>query len=666
MKERVRIGVDTGGTFTDVFIAFNNQIAIKKIPSTPKNPSLAILRGIRDILEQQTVPTIIHGTTVATNSLLEHKGGKIALVTTEGFEDVIFIGRQTRRQLYSLTCEERVPLLSSKQCFGIDERITNRGRIEKSLTRKEIKTLCDKIQRMNFEAVAVCLIHSYANPLHEELIGEELEKREIMASISNRILREYREYERTSVTAVNAFLMPVMSRYLEDLKRQLSGSDLRIMQSNEGHISPSAAMKEPLRTALSGPAGGVVAAHHLGGVSGFRNIISFDMGGTSSDVSLIEGQIKRTSESTIGDFPIRLPMIDIHTVGSGGGSIAYRDEGGALRVGPESAGAEPGPACYGQGQMPTVTDANLFLGRLVPEFFLGGQMTIFPDRSLTVLRQLGQKMGKSPTETAEGIIEIANANMEKALRVISIERGFDPRNFSLFSFGGAGGMHAVEIADHLGMKNVIIPKNAGVLSAIGLLLADSVKDYSHSILKETRRIKKGELEQLFRGLKSRGVREMKREGFSEKNLRAMPQLDLRYLGQSYEITIPMRVNHFDLSSYAADFHRAHQKLYSYQQPDRPVELVNFRLKVIGRTKKIRFVKHPLQGADPQKAIIKDQILIYRSQEYKASVFSRVNLDPGNIVHGPALVVESESTTFLPPASRLRVDEFENLIIERQT
>lgn len=665
MKEIIRIGVDTGGTFTDFFIAQGEQVTIKKIPSTPHNPSQAILHGIRDILEQQSAPTVIHGTTVATNSLLEHKGGNIALVTTKGFEDIIFIGRQTRRQLYSLTCEERFPLLSPRQCFGVDERITCDGKIEKKLTLNEIRNLCDKIQRIKSEAVAICLIHSYANPTHEDLIAEELEKRKIMTSVSNRILREHREYERTSVTAVNAFLMPVMSRYLEELEEKLFGSDLRIMQSNEGYISPAAAKEEPLRTALSGPAGGVVAACHMGKAAGHHNVITFDMGGTSSDVSLIEGQIRRTNESMIGDFPIRLPMIDIHTVGSGGGSIAFQDEGGALRVGPESAGAVPGPACYGIGMKPTVTDANLFLGRLVPAFFLGGKMIIYPERSLTALRDLGQKLGKTPGETAEGIVQIANANMEKAIRVISIERGFDPRDFALFSFGGAGGLHAVEIAENLGMKDVIIPKNAGILSAIGLLLADSIKDYSHSVLKEVQRVKKGELERLYEVLMARSVRDMRREGFEEKSLKITPQIDFRYLGQSYEITIPMKSGNFDLSVYEAQFHRAHKKLYSYQHPGRPVEIVNFRIKIVGQTKKMRFAKFPLGRTDPQRAFLKEQKLIFQSQKHDAPVFDRAYLAPGNIIHGPALVVENESTTFLPPSSILRVDEFTNLIIERQ-
>jgi N-methylhydantoinase A/oxoprolinase/acetone carboxylase beta subunit len=387
------------------------------------------------------------------------------------------------------------------------------------------------------------------------------------------------------------------------------------------------------------------------------------MGGTSSDVSLIDQTINRTTENKIGEFPIRLPMIDIHSVGAGGGSIAYLDEGGALRVGPQSAGANPGPACYGLGHAPTVTDANLVLGRLVADFFLGGQMEIFPEKSLAVINTLAQKMGKSLRETAQGIITIANANMEKAIRVISIERGFDPRNFALFSFGGAGGLHAVEIAKQLGMKKVIIPKNAGVLSAMGLLLSDSIKDYSASVLKPISEIKKTELKQIFLGLEQKGVKDMKKEGFSEKELTTHLALDLRYSGQSYEITVPTTKVDLDRTAYASKFHRAHQKLYSYHHPDRTVEMVNIRLRIVGPSKKIKLKKFPLTGLNPQKALLKKQELFFFMKKYTAVVYSRLALAPGNEIQGPALVCDSESTTFLPPSYTLRVDRFLNLIIE---
>jgi len=389
------------------------------------------------------------------------------------------------------------------------------------------------------------------------------------------------------------------------------------------------------------------------------------MGGTSSDVSLIEGEIRRTSESVIGDFPIRIPIIDILSVGAGGGSIAYVDRGGSLRVGPQSAGADPGPACYGQGDLPTVTDANLVLGRLIPEFFLGGKMKIFPERSSESLKNLAKKISKSVLETASGIIEIANANMEKAIRVISIERGFDPRNFALFSFGGAGGMHAVDISSHLKMPRVIVPKNAGVLSSLGLLLADSIKDYSKSILKTAEKISKEELERHFKKLIEKSIKSMKEDGFKENEVTIFSFLDLRYQGQSYEITIPYMNEKTSDLSFVSDFHRAHRKLYSYHHEQRAVEIVNIRIKAVGKTKKIKLKRFPPKDKDSKKAFIKKQALHYEEKTWQASVFKRALLETGNKMNGPALIADSESTTFLPPSYTLRVDGFLNLLIKRE-
>ncbi len=656
MRTQIRIGVDTGGTFTDFVIYQNGRIRIKKIPSSPQNPSLAILKGIEEFTSSDNPLLIVHGTTVATNALLERKGGRIALLTTRGFEDVLSIGRQVRRNLYSLKGEHRVPLLPRSRCLGLEERISPSGKIERKISLKEITHILRKIEKMRIEAVAVSLIHSYANPVHEKIVGQELKRAKILFSLSSNILPEYREYERTATTAVNSYLMPVVDRYLSDLQKKLEKTELRIMQSNEGTISPSAAKSEPLRTSLSGPAGGVVGGFDLAREAGLKNIITFDMGGTSCDVSLLDGKIRRTSEGRVGDFPVRLPMIDIHSVGAGGGSIAYLDQGGSLRVGPQSAGARPGPACYGRGHQPTVTDANLVLGRLDPEFFLGGKMRMFPERSHEAIKRLAKKIGKTPLETAEGIIEIANANMEKAIRLISIERGFDPRRFSLFSFGGAGGLHASEIAEHLKIANVLIPKNAGVLSALGLLLADSIKDYSHSFLKSAEKTSRTEIQALLDKLAKKGLKDMADEGFPAEKVKILPFLDLRYWGQSYEITIPCGQN------LVKDFHSAHQNLYSYHHPQKEVEIVNIRIKVVGRSKKIRLKKHPLGDGKASRAVIKTQNLHYRQKSYSAPVFSRDLLQPGDRIKGPALVIDPESTAFLPPSFKGEVDGLLNLIL----
>jgi N-methylhydantoinase A/oxoprolinase/acetone carboxylase beta subunit len=664
MKKEVRIGVDTGGTFTDFVIYVNGKMEINKVPSTPKDPSLSILEGINEFLRQGLSPIVIHGTTVATNSLLERKGGRIALITTKGFEDILIIGRQTRRKLYSLRGEQRIPLLPRRLCFGLEERTSASGKVEKKLAASQLREILEKIIKLKPEAVAVSLINSYANSSNEKIISRELKKEKFLMSVSSDILPEYREYERTATTAVNAYLMPVISRYLKQLEKKMQKAELRIMQSNEGYIPPAEAKREPIRTAFSGPAGGVVGAFHLAKAAGLRKIITFDMGGTSSDVSLVDGEIRRTSESMIGDFPIRIPIIDIHSVGAGGGSIAHLDRGGSLRVGPQSAGADPGPACYGLGDWPTVTDANLILGRLVPEFFLGGKMKIFPERSRQTLLNLAKKINKQLTETAEGIIEIANANMEKAIRVISIERGFDPRNFALFSFGGAGGMHAADIASHLKMPRIIVPKNAGVLSSLGLLMADSIKDYSKSILKTAEKTSKDELENHFRKLEEKSLKRMQEDGFRKDEVVIYPFLDLRYQGQSYEITIPYRNKKASGLSFVSDFHQAHRKLYSYHHEQRAVEIVNIRVKAVGMTKKTKLKRLPPEGKNPGRAFMKKQAIHYQGQTWQASVFKRALLAAGNKINGPALIADSESTTFLPPSYRLEVDGFLNLIIQR--
>lgn len=660
MKDRIRIGVDTGGTFTDFVLEKDGEITINKLPSTPHNPSFSIIQGIKSLLQKDSSFMVIHGTTVATNALLERKGGRIALITTKGFEDVLRIGRQTRQNLYQLGGEQHLPLLPPNFCFTVEERTRASGKIEKEVDVEELENVLEKIKKKNIQTVAVCLINSYANPKNEQIIHKRLKKERLPSSISTNILPEYREYERTALTTVNTYLLPVMDHYLSDLLQKIPSKNLRIMQSNEGHISPSTAKDEPIRTTLSGPAGGVVGAFRLGETVGFEKIITFDMGGTSCDVSLVDGQIRRTNENFIGDFPIRLPVIDIHSVGAGGGSIAHLDKGGSLRVGPQSAGANPGPACYGKSLFPTVTDANLVLGRLDPDSFLGGNMTLYPHRSRQALQKIAQKINKSVEETAQGIIDIANANMEKAIRVISVERGFDPRNFSLFSFGGAGGMHAADMASHLQMNRVVIPKNAGVLSALGLLLADSIKDYSRSLLKSVQRIHRTELEKQYNQLKQKSFEEMKKEGYTKKSIHIHPLIDLRYEGQSYEITLPYR----NFQSLCSDFHKAHEKMYSYHHPNRAVEIVNIRMKAVGLGRKLRLPKFPLEESSAEKAYLKTQILHYEGKKYKAWVYDRETLKPGNQIAGPALIVDYESTIFLPPFHSLRVDGYLNTIIQK--
>jgi N-methylhydantoinase A/oxoprolinase/acetone carboxylase beta subunit len=655
----LRIGVDTGGTFTDIVIAADGRLAARKLPSTPDDPSRAIIEGIRDILGPGV--SIVHGTTVATNALLQRRGARTALITTRGFEDILVIGRQTRAKLYDLRPEPRRPIVERGLSFGLDERMGPGGRAERVPDARKIERLLDRIAAAGANAVAVSLLHSYANPAHERAVARALRRRKIPASISSEILPEYREFERASTTAVNAFLLPVLERYLDALEKAVGRATLRIMQSNEGVIPARRAKAEPIRTALSGPAGGVVGALALARAAGFRKIVSFDMGGTSTDVSLVEGRIRRTSEGVIGDFPVRLPVIDIHSVGAGGGSIAFLDRGGSLRVGPQSAGANPGPACYGSGEEPTVTDANLVLGRIDPEFFLGGAMPIHPERSRAAVGRLARRVRKSLLETAQGVVDIANANMEKAIRLISIERGHDPRAFGLFSFGGAGGLHAADLAARLRMKAVIIPRNAGVLSAVGLLLADSIRDDSRSVLRPLAGWTDREAQSSFREMERRGLRALAADGFGPGSIVLERSVDLRYAGQSYEITVPWPRS--GASGLPAAFERAHRKAYSYGHPGSPVEVVTVRLQARGVSKKITLDRAPVAvRPDMRPALRKTQTLVDRSRRFAVPVYDRERLRPGSRIVGPALVADFGSTTYIPPRWIARIDGYGNIIL----
>jgi N-methylhydantoinase A/oxoprolinase/acetone carboxylase beta subunit len=655
--------VDSGGTFTDFVIHSRGQLTVKKLPSTPADPAEAILNGLAEFCSKERA-TVIHGTTVGTNTLLEKKGARLAFITTKGFEDIIFIGRQTRKYLYNLKGEERSYLLPPRLCFGLGERILASGQVEKPLGKEEIDRIIDHLKKEKVEAVAVCLLHSYANPVHELAVADRLQQAGFRVSVSSSLLPEHREFERASTTVINAYLLPVMDRYLEKLETSLSGAELKIMQSNEGYISAGRARMEPIRTILSGPTGGVVGAYHLARAAGFRKVISFDMGGTSTDVSLIDGRIKRSTENLVGDYPVRLPMVDVHSVGAGGGSVVYVDQGGLLRVGPQSVGANPGPACYGQGDIPAVTDANLLLGRLDPEFFLGGKMTIYPKRSQKALESIARKIGRSLVETALGVVDIANASMEKAIRVISVERGYDPRQFTLVSFGGAGGLHAVEMAEHLQIPRVIIPRLAGVLSALGLLLADAVKDYSRSFIRLAQKTDPAELEKAFEQMAEQALADLAEDGFDPAEVLVERQLDLRYLGQSHELSIPYRPGAFHNFSYLNEFHRQHRRLFSYYHQHRPVEIVNLRIRAIARAPRVKLQTFDRSPEVPRAARLKKQWLYYGLEKYQVDVLDRSRLLAGNRIPGPCLIVDAESTTFVPPGYLAETDEYLNLIIEK--
>jgi N-methylhydantoinase A/oxoprolinase/acetone carboxylase beta subunit len=654
----IRLGIDTGGTFTDVLRLDEHGIKVHKVRSTPDDPSQAIFAGIAELITSADQAEIIHGSTVATNALLERKGARVALVTTRGFEDVLKIGRQTRAELYNFMVKARRPLIAEVLTFGVNERLNADGSILEPLHEFAITGLIEALRTHTIDAVAVCLLHSYANPVHEDRLSSSLEDAGFIVSTSHKILPEYREFERWSTTVVNAYVTPLMAQYLTKLEEGLDRGQLRIMQSNGGSISASHAKTAAVQTILSGPAAGVVGAQAIGSASGYSRLITFDMGGTSTDVSLINEHIGTTTESTVGDFPVRLPVLDIHTVGAGGGSIAYIDSGGSLRVGPRSAGADPGPACYGKGTELTVTDANLLLGRLDPEYFLGGRMALDLDRPHAIAKELAKQLGLSITALAEGIVRIANTNMENAIRVVSVRRGHDPRDFALLAFGGAGGLHACDIADLLDIKTVLIPEHSGVLSALGMLLADVSKDYSLTLLKPTAQIAEEQLHLQFKPLVERALSDIQSEGFTQKEIVIERALDLRYKGQSYEITVPFTPN------YEAEFHRRHEQLYGYSNPLRPTEIVHLRAKAIGHTQKPTL---PTAAAEPRELPTPstERKTHFSRKVISTPVYHRELLTAGMQGHGPALIVSGQSTTLLPPHFHFAIDGVGTLIATRQ-
>jgi N-methylhydantoinase A len=651
-----RVGVDTGGTFTDFVVIRDGKIEIFKELSTPQNPDDAIMTGMAR-LAQSGVKEVIHGSTVATNALLERKGARTALLTTEGFEDVIVIGRQTRRELYNIFVTRPEPLIPDGLRLGIRERTLYDGSIESPLDHAQLENIGRYLRSQQVESIAVSLLYSFANSEHENRILDVLQSLGVPISLSSRILPEYREYERTSTTVINAYLAPLMSRYLCRLQERLSPSPMRVMQSNGGAVQARTAAEAPVRTIVSGPAGGVVGAFHVGQACGYSNIITFDMGGTSTDVSLCEDGIKVTHESQVDGMPVGIPMMDIHTVGAGGGSIADLDQGGALKVGPESSGADPGPICYGKGERLTVTDANVILGRLLPRFFLGGTMPLFADRIAPAVRRLDwTRSWKNVEELAQGVVDIVNNNMEQAIRLISVERGYDPRDFTLFCFGGAGGLHAADLARGLGMSRVLIPQFPGALSALGLLLADARKDYSRTLLLAAHGAM-SRIRTVLDELHQAGFAELQSEGFAKRDIQSEDFVDLRYQGQSYELTIPLA------SNFVEQFHRMHERRYGYANRDRMVEVVNVRTTFLGRTAKPAFAKAAKKRGRPESVETR-QVWIGRKRT-KTAIYDRAALGPGHVINGPAIIGEYSSTTLVPPDFRCVVDAYLNLVLEHR-
>jgi N-methylhydantoinase A len=648
------IGVDTGGTFTDLLLVEGLSVRSWKLPSTPDDPSRAVLEGVRHLLGDRRA-LVFHGSTVATNALLEGKGAKVVLVVTEGFRDLLRIGRQNRPDLYALHPRRHPPLVPAGRTVEVRERVLADGTEEVPLEKEEIARALAAVRQSGGDSVAICLLHSYANPDHEARLLEALEAAGFRVSASHRILPEYREFERASTTAVNAAVSPVMERYISRLQQGLGQGHLKIMQSNGGSILAETAGREAVRTILSGPAGGMTGAFETARRAGFERIITFDMGGTSTDVGLCDGALPATSETVIAGWPVKVPMIDIHTVGAGGGSIARIDPGGALRVGPESAGADPGPACYGRGDRVTVTDANLYLGRLLPECFLGGRMKLNVGRCKKAIEALAVEAGLTPRRLAEGIVEVAESTMAGALRVVSVQRGFDPRDFTLLPFGGAGGLHACALAEKLSIPRILVPVHPGLLSAVGMVLSDSIRDYSLSVLRpgETR---SAELEGLFAPLKDQAKKEMAAEGVPKKHLRLDCSLDLRYRGQSFEVNVPLSAD------FRGDFHAAHERLYGYRDDGRELEIVTLRLRAVGRGPHADLT-HGL-CTEGEVRPVETAPVILSGKPVDCPVFERAQLPCGGEIEGPALVAEETATHLIGERWRAQVDVRGNLVLEK--
>jgi N-methylhydantoinase A len=648
----MRVGVDSGGTFTDVVAVDGAQeVRAYKLPSRPAAPWEPVLDGARQVAGDAAVEELSHSTTVATNALLEHAGGPVALVTTAGFEDVLEIGRQARPKLYALHPVLRAPLVDAPLRFGVDERLAADGSVVRAPAAEALATLREKIAAANVKAIAVCLLHAYANPVHERAVAEALAPLGLPVSLSSSVLPLPREYERTSTTVVDAYVRPVMAPYLA---RLVDVGRVRVLASNGGAMSAADAAAAPARTLLSGPAAGVVGALAVARACGVGDAITLDMGGTSTDVALIAGgQVALTDEATVAGCVLQLPMMAIHTVGAGGGSVAAVDAGGALKVGPESAGAEPGPAAYDRGgTRPTVTDANLVLGRLPATGLLGGAMPLSAARARAALEPLAEKLGVSVEQAAEDLLAVAAAVMARAIKVVSVERGHDPSSFVLLPFGGAGGLHACAVARELGMTRILVPPSPGLLCAYGALTADVAHDFVATVMRPAgARLSPADVAAQFLPLTQAAARALDGDGVDAAARRLERAATLRYRGQSFELTVPLkRADGGAVEDLVAAFHEAHRERYGYAL-DRDVELATLRLRAVG---KVAPLPPPVEPRDAGPVEIGRAALRIDGRQHDAPLVLRRRLLPGVSISGPALVAEYSSTTLLPPGARADV------------
>src|SRR6266481_3358538 len=654
----LRVAIDSGGTFTDCVWLEDSVLRVLKVFSTPADPSQAIAAALEKIVPAGKDAIVLHGTTVGTNALLQRKGARVAFVTTTGFEDSIEIGRQHRPRLYDFFFQKDPPLAAPEMRFGVEERTAANGEVLRCASPESLKALVDRIQEQQPQAIALSLLFSFANPENERTVARELSGLGVPISISHQILPEFREYERASTVLVNAYLQPVMQSYLERLQERAGrgrNSRIFVMQSSGGITALATAADQPVRTVLSGPAGGVVGASAVARRSWAERIITFDMGGTSTDVALVDGKPTATNEGEVAGLPVRVPILDIHTVGAGGGSLARFDAGGALRVGPESAGADPGPICYGRGEKPTVTDANLLLGRFPADQFLGGDFQLDLPRTQKIVAQWLKTTASrlSLEEFAAGVVRVVNASMEKAIRVVSIERGYDPREFSLVAFGGAGAMHACDLAQALRIPQVIVPAYPGALSALGILISDVVKDHSRTVLLRVRELPAKKLAAIYAELRQIIGEELKKEGWQGRAV-FEPACDLRYRGQGYELSLPFG------NDLLERFHAEHERRYGYSSRDREIEIVTVRLRGrVASAEKLAAMKTE-QPAESLKSDVAH--VVFDGKRLKTKILPRLSLRPSQRYRGPAIITEYSATTVVPPGFTYQADKADNLLV----
>ncbi len=686
-KDRWRVGVDSGGTFTDVcmFNQTSGQIAVWKVSSTPDDPSRGIAQGVEEGMNACADTTdapaaeisyLGHGTTVATNALITQRGARVGLITTEGFRDLLEIGRQKRPDLYDLFASKPPTLVPRDLRFEVPERVQQTGAISCPLDEDAVRAAARALKESRVESVAICFLYAFVNPAHEQQARRivEQEMPGVFICASHEIAPEFREFERLSTATVNAYLGPIMHRYISRLTPRLQDLGLpvppHLTQSNGGVVRFEVAAQTPVRAVLSGPSTGVVAAQEIGAQAGYPDIITFDMGGTSSDVALMaQGRTAQVNESTVHGYPIKAPMLDIHTVGAGGGSIASIDSGGLLKVGPESAGADPGPVCYGRGATePTVTDANIVLQVLNPTHLLDGRMKVRRDLALEAIGAMAERLGMTVMDTAQGIISVVTANMAKAIRVISVQRGHDPRGYALMAFGGAGPLHAVRLAQELGMSRVLIPRNPGILCAMGLLLTDLRADFATTRLIPLQDSALDAIRGAVEHVGAEANRWFDSEAIPAEQRRSNRRVDLRYEGQNYELSIPVpdgAITADTLTLLKQGFAEAHERMYGFAVPEERILCVTFRAEALGLVQKAQLPHHALATTDATAAITGSrEVWFPETADFTDStLYARDRLAPGMVFAGPAIVEQMDTTTLVPPGVTVRLDEIDNLVLE---